>query len=88
MRLAPRFPLCDRVFLAAGCARDVEAVKGRAGTGRQGEFYLEFRRQRERLLTSTMSPKAGDVTQVVQDFHFSAGPTVTAGFIGFAFDIR
>jgi hypothetical protein len=35
-----------------------------------------------------MGPEAGDSRQVAQDFHFSAGPTVTAGFIGFAFDIR
>jgi len=66
----------------------VEAVKGEAGTGSWGEFPPEFRRRRERFLTSTVSPETGDIRQVAQDFHFSAGPTVTAGFIGFAFDIR
>jgi hypothetical protein len=30
----------------------------------------------------------GGNTGVRKVFHVSAGPTVTAGFIGFAFDIR
>jgi hypothetical protein len=32
--------------------------------------------------------EVGEKRWVGRDFHFSAGPTVTAGFIGFAFDIR
>jgi hypothetical protein len=32
--------------------------------------------------------EAGENKRVEKDFHFSAGPTVTAGLIGFAFDIR
>jgi hypothetical protein len=32
--------------------------------------------------------EASENRLVARDFHFSASPTVTAGFIGFAFDIR
>jgi len=74
-------------LLADGCEPDVEAVQGEAGTASRGEFHWVFRRQRQRFLTSTVGPEAGDSRQVAQDFHFSPGPTVTAGFIGFAFDI-
>jgi len=75
-------------LLADGCEQDVEAVQGKAGTDRQAEFRYGFRRRRQRFLTSTLGPEAGDSRPVAQDFHFSPGLTVTAGFIGFAFDIR
>jgi hypothetical protein len=32
--------------------------------------------------------EAGEKREVARVFHLSAGPTVTAGLIGFAFDIR
>jgi hypothetical protein len=32
--------------------------------------------------------EAGENIQVERVFHFSAAPTVTAGFIAFIFDIR
>jgi len=32
--------------------------------------------------------EVGESKRVEKDFHFSAGPTVTAGFKVFAFDIR
>jgi hypothetical protein len=35
-----------------------------------------------------MQPEPGASKPVPPDFHFSAAPTVTAGFIAFAFDIR
>jgi hypothetical protein len=35
-----------------------------------------------------MQPEPGARKAVPPDFHFYAAPTVTAGFIAFAFDIR
>jgi hypothetical protein len=52
------------------------------------EIQCWLRGWRERFLTSTVGREAGENMQVERDFHFSAGPTVTAGFMGFAFDIR
>jgi len=42
----------------------------------------------ERFLTSRVTWEVDGNGEVEKVFHVSAGPTVTAGFIGFAFDIR
>jgi hypothetical protein len=41
-----------------------------------------------RFLTSRVQREVGGNGIVDKVFHFSAPPTVTAGFIAFAFDIR
>jgi hypothetical protein len=41
-----------------------------------------------RFLTSRIAWEVSESRQVEEDFHLSAAPTVTTGFIGFAFDIR
>ncbi|MGB0030303.1 MAG: hypothetical protein WBP77_03875, partial [Candidatus Sulfotelmatobacter sp.] len=42
----------------------------------------------DRFLTQRAGSQSGDNRPVDKVFHFSDLPTVTAGFIGFAFDIR
>jgi hypothetical protein len=42
----------------------------------------------DRFLTSRVSREVGGNREVGKVFHVSAAPTVTAGFNGFAFDIR
>jgi hypothetical protein len=42
----------------------------------------------DRFLTSSVGREIGGNREVGEVFHLSAGPTVTAGFNGFAFDIR
>jgi hypothetical protein len=66
----------------------VEVVQGGGEIGESGGIQWELRGWRERFLTSRVGREVGGNRQVEKDFHFSAGPTVTAGFMGFAFDIR
>jgi hypothetical protein len=51
-------------------------------------FSPRLRQVRDELLTRRYRLQCGENRQVGKVFHFSAAPTVTAGFIGFAFDIR
>jgi hypothetical protein len=51
-------------------------------------FSPRLRRVRDELLTRRYRVQDGENRQVGANFHFCAAPTVTAGFIGFAFDIR
>jgi hypothetical protein len=52
------------------------------------QFHYRLRRIRDRFLTSRVQLEPGDNRRVVPVFHFCEGPTVTAGLIGFVFDIR
>ena len=49
---------------------------------------MELRRATGRFLTSRVRVEVTENREVRKVFHFCAGPTVTAGFIGFVFDIR
>jgi hypothetical protein len=51
-------------------------------------FSPRLRRVRDEFLTRRYGVQGGENRQVEKVFHFCAVPTVTAGFIGFAFDIR
>ena len=53
-----------------------------------GELPWGLRSAAERFLTARFPAEVSGNTRVGKDFHFCAGPTVTAGFIGFVFDIR
>ena len=76
------------VFLYADCECDVEVVQSRKEIGRAAELHCRLRNVRDRFLTSRVYWKPGDNRRVAPVFHFSAAPSVTAGFIGFVFDIR
>jgi hypothetical protein len=66
----------------------VEVVQGRDEIGRAAELHYRLRRVWDRFLTSRVGLEPGDNRRVARVFHFSEGPTVTAGLIGFVFDIR
>jgi hypothetical protein len=51
-------------------------------------FFHGLRRVGDGFLTSRHGIQSGGNRQVGEVFHFCEAPTVTAGFIGFAFDIR
>jgi hypothetical protein len=51
-------------------------------------FSPLLRRIRDGFLTRRYRVQGGENRRVGEIFHFCAAPTVTAGFIGFAFDIR
>ena len=52
------------------------------------ELQYGLRSEAERFPTSRVEREVGGNGRVEKVFHLSAVPTVTAGFIGFAFDIR
>src|SRR5579863_9188428 len=76
------------VFLRTSCERDVEVVQGRKEIGSIARLHWPLRKVRDRFLTSRDGREPGDNRRVVPVFHFSEAPSVTAGFIGFVFDIR
>jgi hypothetical protein len=51
-------------------------------------FFHGLRRVGDGFLTSRDGIQGSENRQVGEVFHFYEAPTVTAGFIGFAFDIR
>jgi hypothetical protein len=51
-------------------------------------FFHGLRQVRDGFLTSRDWAQRGENRQVGKDFHFCEAPTVTAGLIGFIFDIR
>ena len=57
-------------------------------SGERAWITVRAPKDRDRFLTSRVGREAGDNRRVGTVFHFSEAPTVTAGFIGFAFDIR
>jgi hypothetical protein len=66
----------------------VDVVQGRKEIGSIARLHWPLRNLRDRFLTSRVRREPGDNRRVVSVFHFSAVPSVTAGFIGFVFDIR
>jgi hypothetical protein len=66
----------------------VEVVNRESETELNGELQYGLRSERSRFLTSRVQPEVDGNGIVEKVFHVSAPPTVTAGFIGFAFDIR
>jgi hypothetical protein len=67
---------------------DVEVVQERREIGMRGKIQQGLRSGRDRFSTLGVRREGSDNRRVEKDFHFSAEPTVTAGFIGFVFDIR
>jgi hypothetical protein len=66
----------------------VEVVQGREEIGGTAKLHPRLRKVWDRFLTSRVELEPGDNRRVAPVFHFSEAPTVTAGLIGFAFDIR
>ena len=87
-RVRVGFPLCNRVFLAGGCELGVEVVDESEEIENRGELQYGLRSEAGRFPTSRVEREVGGNGRVEKVFHLSAVPTVTAGFIGFAFDIR
>ena len=83
-----RFPLCNRVFLLGRCEPDVEVVDRWAEIGVRDWIQYGPRSGTDRFLTSRVGWEVGRNRGVEKVFHVSEVPTVTAGLIGFVFDIR
>jgi hypothetical protein len=75
-------------FFSIRCEMHVEAVKRRANIRDTAEIEYSLRKVWHGFLTSRVGSKGSENIRVAPVFHFCAAPTVTAGLIGFEFDIR
>ena len=66
----------------------MEVVNDKRKISARVELSEPLRSGREQFFTARVRVEVSERRQFGEDFHFCPGPTVTAGFIGFAFDIR
>lgn len=66
----------------------MEAVGRKTGNSGSAPNFQRGARETGLILDTRAEAANSSNNELTLNFHFSASPTVTAGFIGFAFDIR